>query len=74
MNLEAIGLILALVLQTVVLVRWGTRLQITVERHDESLNGPRGLHAWRHDVVTPRLIALDEIVDDRKEGREWSQS
>lgn len=74
MNTDTIGIVLALLVQTVILVRWGTRLQGLVEKHEKDLHGERGLHPWRHDVVTRRLIALDELLEDREDGRPWVQS
>lgn len=57
---------------TALLVRWGTRLQSLVESHDRSLYAePNGLHRWRHDVVTPRLYQLDDLVErDRENEKE----
>lgn len=56
---------------TALLVRWGTRLQSLVESHDRSLySEPNGLHRWRHDTVTPRLYALDELLERDKDERE----
>jgi hypothetical protein len=71
MSTEAIAIVVTLALfgltHTVILVRWGTRLQILVENHERSLYSDHGLHRWRHDVVTPRLIKLDEFFEEEKE-------
>lgn len=55
---------------TAILVRWGTKLQSLVERHEESLYGEHGLHRWRHDIVTPRLIKLDDFFEEEKARKE----
>lgn len=55
---------------TAILVRWGTRLQTLVDNHDRSLYSDHGLHRWRHDVVTPRLIRLDDFFEEEKARKE----
>ena len=74
MTTDVVAIIVTIVLfgltHTVILVRWGTRLQLLVERQQESLYGDHGLHRWRHDVVTPRLIKLDDFFEEEKARKE----
>jgi len=67
MTLDTVVIVVTLLTQTAAVVWWGARLTFRIERHDESLYGERGLHVWRHDVVTPRLYALDELLEQQKE-------
>lgn len=69
-GLALAGFFLALLTHTAILFRWGSRLQVLVEQHEEQINGDKhGLRVWKHDLVTPRLMLIDSLYEDQKEDR-----
>jgi len=74
MSADVVAILVTLFLfgvtHTVLLVRWGTRLQTLMEQHENYLFGRDGIRTWKHDEVTPRLFQVDQMWERHKQREE----